>query len=177
MHGNVVDIVGKKFNRLTVLEYLENSKWLCRCDCGNFSYVTTHRLKSGNTKSCGCLRIELLSKEPGVAAFNKLYQTYKLQARRRDYKFDLTKEQFHTISSQDCHYCGKLPSQVTSSPVGDYIYNGLDRKDNLLGYTLDNCLPCCADCNRAKLELSYEEFLTLVERIYINLELGYGYST
>ena len=35
-----------------------NSNWLCRCDCGNIRVVKDVNLKSGNTKSCGCLNIE-----------------------------------------------------------------------------------------------------------------------
>ncbi len=56
-------LVGKKFGRLTVISEIgsrnfENSKqvvWDCICDCGNKVQTTTNRLKSGNTKSCGCL--------------------------------------------------------------------------------------------------------------------------
>ncbi len=53
-------MLGKKFGRLTVLELLchEKSlkKWKCKCECGNTTEVHEHNLKSGGTKSCGCLR-------------------------------------------------------------------------------------------------------------------------
>jgi len=57
--SNVVDISGKKFNRLIAIEHVGSSKqraakWRCVCDCGNESIVTANSLKSGNTKSCGC---------------------------------------------------------------------------------------------------------------------------
>ena len=53
------DLKGKKFNRLTVIEYVKkdkyyNSYWLCKCDCGNEVIVTAGRLRSGHTQSCGC---------------------------------------------------------------------------------------------------------------------------
>lgn len=32
--------------------------WVCRCDCGNIGCVTTSNLRSGNSKSCGCLSVE-----------------------------------------------------------------------------------------------------------------------
>lgn len=53
------DLTGIKFNRLTVIERVENDKhgkarWLCECDCGNFTTASSGDLKSGNTKSCGC---------------------------------------------------------------------------------------------------------------------------
>lgn len=57
---NVVDLSNKKFNRLLVLEkaYSKNGSiyWKCQCDCGKITYVSTHSLQSGNTKSCGCLK-------------------------------------------------------------------------------------------------------------------------
>lgn len=59
----MVDLTGKKFGRLTVVSRAENSKggksrWLCRCECGNECVVHGSSLKSGNTKSCGCIRRE-----------------------------------------------------------------------------------------------------------------------
>jgi hypothetical protein len=52
-------LTGQKFGRLTVLEYVQGSKYLCRCDCGNMTTVLTHSLKKGFTKSCGCIRREV----------------------------------------------------------------------------------------------------------------------
>lgn len=37
--------------------------WLCRCDCGKEKVLQGKLIKSGNTKSCGCLRDELRSRE------------------------------------------------------------------------------------------------------------------
>lgn len=62
------ELCGKKFGRLTVVKRCENyvspkgvtrSNWLCKCDCGNELKVTADKLKSGNTKSCGCLKNEI----------------------------------------------------------------------------------------------------------------------
>lgn len=54
------DITGQTFNRLTALRYLRTKKnlaiWEARCSCGNVVTVSAKALKSGNTKSCGCLR-------------------------------------------------------------------------------------------------------------------------
>lgn len=54
---------GQKFGRLTALEYLMGSKYLCKCDCGNTTVVDTYRLKNGKTQSCGCLRQETAAKK------------------------------------------------------------------------------------------------------------------
>jgi hypothetical protein len=48
---------GTKFNKLTTISY-KNKKWFCLCDCGESTIVTSTHLKSGNTKSCGCLKVE-----------------------------------------------------------------------------------------------------------------------
>ena len=65
--GRFKDLTGKKFNRLTVLELAERNssgqiQWKCRCNCGNIIFATTTYLKSGHTKSCGCLNKEKASK-------------------------------------------------------------------------------------------------------------------
>lgn len=51
-----IDLTGQKFNMLTALEYVGGSHWKCKCDCGNEILVKTASLRSGRTKSCGCLR-------------------------------------------------------------------------------------------------------------------------
>ncbi len=54
------DRTGEKYGRLTVIQYLYTDKrrkavWLCECECGNYIEVTSEKLATGNTKSCGCL--------------------------------------------------------------------------------------------------------------------------
>jgi len=48
----------ERFGRLVAVEYLGKSLWLCRCDCGQEIRATTRNIKSGNTRSCGCLHRE-----------------------------------------------------------------------------------------------------------------------
>lgn len=52
---NFQDLTGQTFGKLTVLQYMDNSKWLCRCSCGNTTIIQTCHLKDGHTNSCGCL--------------------------------------------------------------------------------------------------------------------------
>lgn len=52
-------MIGKKFNLLTVVEQAESKngfRWKCRCDCGKEMITHGYKLKSGHTKSCGCLK-------------------------------------------------------------------------------------------------------------------------
>jgi hypothetical protein len=64
--GNFADETGNVYGRLTVLErngsYRNKVKWLCQCICGNKTTIIGSDLRSGNTKSCGCLRKETTSK-------------------------------------------------------------------------------------------------------------------
>lgn len=60
MMGKVIDLTGQKFGRLTAIERIPRKKesgkhalWKCRCECGNFTFVTSDHLRNGNVKSCG----------------------------------------------------------------------------------------------------------------------------
>lgn len=60
----IPDLVGQRFWYLTVMDYAGKDKhskhlWLCKCDCGNTKKVITNSLKSGATKSCGCLKSDV----------------------------------------------------------------------------------------------------------------------
>jgi len=60
LHLSRKDIVGNKYGMLTVISYSRTNKktamWICACDCGNQTEVSGGHLKSGDTKSCGCLK-------------------------------------------------------------------------------------------------------------------------
>jgi len=76
------DLTGKRFGRLTVLELEEiingKPKWKCRCDCGNEVIIDGSRMKSGTTKSCGCLAKEIKSERSVTHGKSKtnLYRIY-----------------------------------------------------------------------------------------------------
>ena len=61
-----------------------------------------------------------------------------------------------------------MPKQITKGRGnnGDYIYNGIDRLDNSVGYTKENCVPCYKMCNYAKNKFTMEEFLIWINRVY-----------
>lgn len=63
--GQFEDITGQRFNRLTVIRFLDKEErssrqhnWLCKCDCGNYVKADASCLKMGTQKSCGCLKEE-----------------------------------------------------------------------------------------------------------------------
>jgi hypothetical protein len=59
------DLTGKTFGRLTVLREQGRMErqvaWLCQCECGTHHIVRSRSLRTGETRSCGCLSKELLS--------------------------------------------------------------------------------------------------------------------
>lgn len=62
---NFIDLTGSQFGRWTVKNLFgkganQNAKWLCRCECGTIKPVDSIHLRYGLSKSCGCLRHELL---------------------------------------------------------------------------------------------------------------------
>lgn len=54
--AKIKDITGQKFGKLTALAYAGNTKWSCKCDCGEMCEVLGDSLRRGSTKSCGCSR-------------------------------------------------------------------------------------------------------------------------
>jgi hypothetical protein len=63
--GRIADMVGKKFGKLTVVEMSDKQgiyyRYLCKCECGNTKVLRGASLRSGLTKSCGCIRSEYMS--------------------------------------------------------------------------------------------------------------------
>lgn len=61
---NFRDLTGQRFSRLLVIRRGpdangKKARWECQCDCGKVVFVITDQLRSGHTRSCGCLATEL----------------------------------------------------------------------------------------------------------------------
>ncbi len=92
------DLTGKRFGRLTVLEFVPNDKhhshWKCICDCGNTCETDGEHLKNGITKSCGCFKLEREIEANIKHGFKgtRIYRTWKnmknrcSNPKRPDYK-------------------------------------------------------------------------------------------
>ena len=79
--GHPKDLTGMKFGNWTVLYRAEDVirpngsraiMWMCECECGTIRPVSAYALLYGTTKSCGCLRSELISES------KKRYNEYDL---------------------------------------------------------------------------------------------------
>lgn len=131
----------------------------------------------------GCSNCYMMPK--GQSGCNRLISFYKRNAKNANRIFDLSPEHFRNLTSSSCYYCGSPPSMHTKcnkyykealknkqSIWGDYIYNGIDRKDNNIGYTQNNCVPCCKFCNTGKRDSSYKEFHDHWISIYTRISQG-----
>jgi hypothetical protein len=189
------NLVGQKFGKLTVIseKIIDVRKdtrayWECECECKNIIVVSTNHLTTGNTKSCGCLKTEaiiinqklslsIITKyKPHITSARKIWRQYCYQ----DNRCDLTFDQWFQISQKNCFYCGIGPSNKynvflkkkgasqEAKNNGDFIYNGLDRIDSTLSHTVDNVVPCCWICNRAKNTRTTEEFFQYINNLNAN---------
>ena len=159
--------------------------WKLRCDCGKEYEASTGALRTGHNKSCGCLNKEVVArnarlyatpastKSPGVAAFNQLLASYKKGARERGRNWFLADEEFRGLIYGDCHYCGAPPSRLhraNSNGGGRHgagiLVNGVDRIDSDGGYSPENCVSSCYQCNIAKHSIPRDAFLDWVARVY-----------
>jgi hypothetical protein len=111
--------------------------------------------------------------DPTEASFNHLLRNYKQAARKRKHVFALTRKQFRRLTKLPCHYCSVAARQQhnrNDHPNRQpYLFNGLDRIDNSVGYTITNVIPCCTICNMLRGSLTYHEFIKRISLIAQNL--------
>lgn len=180
------DWTGKKFYKLTFLRPTKKRGrcraiiWKAQCECGKFTYIRPCDARRGKCKSCGCLQPEVAA-EIGKLGLNRKYEPRISSARAiwgngyKDCPFDV----FLVMTQLPCHYCGRSPFRtfnVSDTATnyrsekqkleGNFIYNGLDRIDSEYGHDIDNIVPCCFACNVAKLDMTFEQFLDHIERMY-----------
>ncbi len=164
--------VGVKFNRLTITRQFigkNNLTWVdCICDCGEEITTLLTIVKQGRKKSCKKCQIrgtgggQFKKKSFGEASFNALFRNYKTNAKYRGIDFNLSKDEVRVLFGMKCFYCGEPPNNNAHTDKrfnGQISYNGIDRKNNSIGYVSDNCVSCCKFCNYAKKNISFEKFI------------------
>ena len=144
-------MIGRKFGRLTVLrKSMEMSfskrrpHWKCRCDCGIERIVSEKHLKSGNTKSCGCLNREITSARSTThghssgGVLSPTYSSWTAMVKRCHCKGTI---QYARYGAKGIRVCSRwrrfenFLSDMGPRPPGTSI----DRKNNKLGYSPKNC--------------------------------------
>lgn len=80
--------------------------------------------------------------------YGSSYSKYKYRASTKQIEFEISKDELENIiHNQPCYICGR------------YVDNGIDRFDNSKGYTVENCRPCCGNCNYLKKDLNFDLFI------------------
>ena len=175
--GCSTSLVGKKFGALTVIQKIgirhnTISSYNCICDCGIQKTYRGNYLMYGKIKSCGCKRTHTAKNNALVI----IYNTYRNQAKRRDFEFNLKKERFEELITSPCFYCKKIETNKTavqrSKNLGNrfFLHNGIDRIDNNIGYTEENSIPCCQTCNYMKKDMTFQDWKKHMELILTTLD-------
>ncbi len=181
--ARVIDESGNRYGRLTVVARSKlNSEgrqlWLCQCDCGQQCEVQSKclRRKTTPTRSCGCYRKEdslariLVTHQKfrknslEESSWKRLYKAHVRNARQRNID-PLDYASWKIQSAASCYYCSRHPPLRTYAHGSDIYANGVDRIDSSKGYEIANCVPCCEQCNKGKMEYSQQEFFDMCLRV------------
>ena len=165
-----LDLTNQKFWKLTAIEPYRESKdsrcmWKFLCECGNTSYHVGYRVKNGDIRSCGCDRKGIRSSTNPLAF---VFRDYQWRAKKKNLDFNLSFDDFINLIQSNCFYCGVEPQNRHRRY--SIKYNGVDRVDNNLGYITENCVPCCIDCNVAKMERSQKQFVEWINKVYNHIK-------
>ncbi len=160
---------GTKFGRLTILEeagsdYRGQVVYLCKCVCGTSTKVLGYSLRSGVTKSCGCLRKDVignLNRTHGLSGTRE-YQA-QAQSKRRARVVEAegshsTEDVQEIFAEQEglCFYCKTpLDNTYTEDHKTPLSRSGSNGRENV-------CLTC-RSCNFRKHTKTAEEFFAVLQ--------------
>lgn len=144
--SELLDLSGQVYGRLTVISRADKDKagrlrWLCRCICGREIVVQQGHLRSGHTKSCGCYRLELHTKHGD--SYSRLYSLWVNIMRRTGVYKGADRKATEMYISRGITLCDSWKSYDNFREWA--ISNGyredleIDRVDNNLGYSPENC--------------------------------------
>ena len=149
-HTPKENLIGRKFNRLSVVGYIPGSKhksakWKCVCDCGKITYVEKSELVNGHTKSCGCYNLELL-KSRKKHGLNKHPLAYVLQAMKQRC-YNQAHPEYHNYGARGISVCKEWKDSLhgVENFVNWALQNGyksglsIDRIDVNGDYCPENC--------------------------------------
>jgi hypothetical protein len=133
-------IVGKKFGRLTALRHDHGNRWIYSCECGAEKSIDKYEVNRGNTRSCGCLRKELMSrpKSHGLTG-TRIHSIHRGMMKRC---YNRNHHAFAKYGGRGIKVCKRwqnvahFAKDMGSPPGKGYT---LDRINNGKGYSPSNC--------------------------------------
>lgn len=143
MRGKFIDLTNKKYGRLTVLSKAKGERepsgrirtmWNCKCDCGNNVIVSSNHLRTGHTKSCGCI-----TNKHGMfgTRIYKIWDSMKYRC------FNKNHNQYHNYGGRGITVCDEwlefIPFYEWAMANGYSDNLTLDRKDVNGNYCPENC--------------------------------------
>lgn len=144
-HRKPKDLSGMKFGRLKVLRRSSLKKgkevwWVCECECGATKTTCTHSLNAGNTRSCGCLQMDSVTKHGHTlnGVFSRTYKTWAGMVSRCTSPAD---SGYSNYGGRGILVCERwLDFRSFLEDMGERPPNtSLDRKENSKGYSKENC--------------------------------------
>lgn len=168
------EMLGMKFGRLMVLSRAANrpqgggiARWVCRCECGNIVDFPGARLRSGGTKSCGCLRRDRMGAIYRTHGKSKTMQyTMFYDARKRaialGLPFNINPENIEIPS-----ICPVLGTSLSNSGRRDFRPS-LDRVIPDRGYVIGNIKVISFRANRMKSDACVSDLRAVIKYIEEN---------
>jgi hypothetical protein len=161
---------GMRFGKLETIEISGKDKgrsnlWLCKCDCGNISFVRTQSLKSKRTQSCGCVHKVIGKKNRFWKGHEDIPSSFwtvlKISARNRKINFDLTIEQIWELFEKQNRKCYLSELNIEFDEVfkNRSTTASLDRLDSSKGYEINNVGWVHKDINKIKTNFSIDDFV------------------
>lgn len=152
----LTQLAGRKFGRLTALEYIPGNRrpgrrrlpgrWLCRCDCGQPSTPQAQALLGGTAKSCGCLaREELIARSTkhGHAQTGRMTGAYKAWQAMMQRCYQASHIEYPSYGGRGIQVCDRWRHGFAAflSDLGDRPSpsHSIDRLDGTGHYEPGNC--------------------------------------
>lgn len=139
--SNFIDLTGERFGRLLVQEIAYKKGWeiywKCKCDCGKTTNVLSAKLRNGKTKSCGCLRKEMLVKrnEKHGLRHKRIYNIYCTMKARC---YSQHNSNYHNYGARGIIVCDEWMGEHGAENFIKWAYeNGYDENAKFGECTLD----------------------------------------
>lgn len=144
----LIDHAGKRYGRLVAVVRVNNDstnrpRWLCLCDCGDTLIVKAGHLQSGHTKSCGCLRVDVVGKRATKHGLSKSkeYNTWcHVWQRCYSKRPSKDKKNYHDRGIAVCERWRSFENFLADMGLAPTPQHSIERVDNEGNYEPNNCV-------------------------------------